>query len=232
MLGVKSINMFKRLTLVFIISITFTQLYAQYGWTDAVVHLKNGKTLKGEASIPMMSAGINLKKEQLKYRATRKGKKTKYAPEEIDSAIFTIVYKERVNGKRIQKTRVETYIPIFLNEKKTKQGFAEILVEGKLRLVGRTVMVQNAGTWQNTGAPGSAPTYVPGYMGSHNQVMLFREGRKAQVFNQVSLSKSFRKRAMEYFSDCPSLQAKLNNKEYKKEDLQAIVRYYNSNCAK
>ena len=30
--------------------------------------LKNGKTLVGEAKIPMMSAALNLKKEQLKYR--------------------------------------------------------------------------------------------------------------------------------------------------------------------
>lgn len=209
-----------------------TEVNAQYGWTKAVVHLKNGKVINGQASIPMMSAGINLKKESLKFRTNKKAKKIKYEPKEIDSAVFTVKYKEKVDGKRIEKTRVETYIPIFLNEKKTKLGFAEILVEGKLRLVGRTVMVQNAGSWQHTGAPGSAPTFVPGYMGSHNQVMLFREGRKAEVFNQVSLSKSFRKRAMEYFSDCPSLRAKLDNKEFKKEDLQAIVKYYNSNCAK
>jgi len=32
--------------------------------------------------------------------------------------------------------------------------------------------------------------------------------------------------------DWPSLIAKLDNKEFKKEDLQAIVKYYNSNCAK
>lgn len=209
-----------------------SHINAQYGWTKAIVYLKNGKVLKGQASIPMMSAGINLKKERLKFRTSKKSKKIKYDPKEIDSAVFTIDYKEKNDGQRVNKARIETYIPVFLNEKKTKQGFAEILVDGELRLVGRTIMVQSGGTWQNTGAPGSAPTYLPGYMGSHNQVMLFREGRKAQVFNQVSLSKSFRKRAINYFSDCPSLQVKLDKKEYKKEDLQAIVRYYNSNCAK
>lgn len=204
--------------------------FAQYGWTDAEVYLKNGKTLIGEAKIPMMSAALNLKKEQLKYKKDKKGKKSKYKPQEIDSIVFTIHYTERVNKKKVEKTRVETYIPVFLNKKKTKQGFVEVLVEGKLRLVGRTVMVQSGGMWVPGPGVNAAPVYQPGFMGSHNQVMFLREGEKPVVFNQANILKSFRKRAMEYFEDCPSLRSKLDNKEFKMKDLQEIVRYYNSNC--
>ena len=206
--------------------------FAQYGWTEAEVHLKNGKVLKGEAKIPMMSAALNLKKEILRYRTGKKEKKEKYKPEEVDSVIFTIEYTERVDRKKVEKIRVETYLPIFLNKKKTKLGFVEILVEGKLRLVGRTVMVNQGGYW----APGvgassnSAPVYHPGFMGSHNQVMFLREGEKPEIFNNFNLFKSFKKRAMEYFKDCPLLRSKLDNKEFVSEDLQDIVRFYNSNC--
>lgn len=117
-----------------------------------------------------------------------------------------------------------------MNEKKTKLGFVEILVEGKLRLVGRTVMVQSGGMWVPGPGVNSAPVYQPGFMGSHNQVMFLREGEEPVIFNQANTLKSFRERAMEYFEDCPSLRTKLDNKEFKMEDLQEIVRYYNSTC--
>jgi hypothetical protein len=67
-------------------------------------------------------------------------------------------------------------------------------------------------------------------MGSHNQVMFLKEGEKPKVFNQVSLTKSFKNRAIDYFEDCPALQLKLENKEFVKEDLQDIVKFYNANC--
>ena len=55
-------------------------------------------------------------------------------------------------------------------------GFVEVLVEGKLRLVGRTVSVNSGGGWTHTGVPNSAPVYHPGFMGSHNQVMFLTSG--------------------------------------------------------
>ena len=127
----------KKITfLIFIICLTFNSASAQYGWTEAEIHLNNGTVLKGQGKIPMMAAALNLKKELLRYRASKKAKKSKYKPEQIDRIIFTINYTERVNRNKIKKTRVETYIPVFLNKKKTKMGFVEVLVEGDLRLVG------------------------------------------------------------------------------------------------
>ena len=206
-------------------------VFAQYGWTKAEVTLKNGTVLEGEASLAMMSNGINLGKEKLKFRKSRKAKKSKYLPKEIDQIVFTVTYKEKVGRKKVEKTRIEKYIPVFLNKKQSKLGFVELMVEGNLRLVGRTVAVQSGGGWNGAmGAAGAAPVYIPGYMGSHNQVMFLKEGQKPKIFNQVSLTKSFRKRAMDYFEDCPTLKNKIENKEFVKEDLQEIVKFYNSSC--
>jgi ribosome-associated translation inhibitor RaiA len=204
--------------------------FAQYAWTDVELHLKNGKILKGEGKLTMMSAGINLTKEKLKFRSKNKKNKSKHTTEEVDYAIFTITYKTRVNGERIQKTRTEKYIPVYLNKKQTKLGFVELMVEGNLRLVGRTVMVSSGGTWVNNGAPGNAPIFQPGYMGSHNQVMFLKKGKMPEVFNNSNIFKSFKKRAMKYFKDCPALVAKLENKEFVKDELQDIVRFYNTSC--
>jgi len=40
----------------------------------------------------------------------------------------------------------------------------------------------------------------------------------------------FRKDMMEYFSDCPELSQKIEMKELRKKDLEAIIRFYCLNC--
>lgn len=223
----------KKTIYILIILIFPLQLSAQYGWTKADVHLKNGTVLNGEASLTMMSKTINLKKEKVKFRTTKKGKKSKYTPDKVDYIIFTIEYKEKENGKKVTKIKKAKYIPIYLNEKQTKLGFVELIVDGKLRLVGRTILIQSAGNTifpDHPSVPNSAVVSSPIYFLDHNEIMLLKEGKRPKVFNQISLTKSFKNRASDYFKDCPSLQAKIKNKELKKEDLEEIVNYYNSSC--
>ncbi len=40
----------------------------------------------------------------------------------------------------------------------------------------------------------------------------------------------FRKDMVEYFSDCKELAEKIENKEYKDDDIEEIVKFYNSKC--
>ncbi len=223
--------MMKKYLLIFLVLFSANMVIAQYGWTEVELHLKNGKVLNGEAKLTMMSAGINMGKEKLKFRDKNKKNKSKHLPEEVDFAVFTINYKEKIDGEKFERTRIEKYIPVYINQRQTRMGFVELMVDGKLKLVGRTVSVQTGGGFMPaTGAPNSAPIYQPGFMGIHNQVMILREGEKPEVFNQVSLLKSFKNRAMDYFEDCPVLKTKLENKDFVKEDLQDIVKFYNSNC--
>ena len=51
----------KKTVILILLIFCFNFSFSQYGWTDAEVHLKNGKVLNGEAKIPMMSSGVNLK---------------------------------------------------------------------------------------------------------------------------------------------------------------------------
>ncbi|HTO16638.1 MAG TPA: hypothetical protein VLZ83_12765 [Edaphocola sp.] len=41
---------------------------------------------------------------------------------------------------------------------------------------------------------------------------------------------TFKKDMIEYFSDCPALVEKIENKDFHKKDLEFIVTFYNSNC--
>lgn len=67
--------------LFFIVLFIATMGYSQYTWTDAVVTLKNGTVLTGEAQIPMQNKGIGSLvkfKERVKFRKEKGGKKTKH----------------------------------------------------------------------------------------------------------------------------------------------------------
>lgn len=41
---------------------------------------------------------------------------------------------------------------------------------------------------------------------------------------------SFRKDMVEYLSDCPTVADKINDKDFKRRDLEVIVMFYNKNC--
>ncbi len=41
---------------------------------------------------------------------------------------------------------------------------------------------------------------------------------------------TFRKDMIKYFNDCPELSKKIENKEFRKSDLESIVRFYNVSC--
>ena len=102
-----------------------------------------------------------------------------------------------------------------------------------MRLVGRTVLVQSGGNIMfpvHSSVPNSTAVVSPIYFLDHNEIMFLKEDEKPEVFNQVSLTKSFKNRASTYFKDCPSLQTRIENKELKKEDLEEIVNFYNSSC--
>ncbi len=225
----------KKILLIFTLLLFTNISFAQYSWTKAEVTLKNGTVLVGEAFISMTSAGINIgSKEKLRFRKNKKakGKNSKYLPAEVEQVIFTVTYKEKVGKKKVEKTRKEKYAPIYLNKKQTKLGFAELIVDGSMKLVGRTVSVNSGGGTWSAGTPYSAPvyTYDFGFLSNHNQVMFLKDGMKPEVFNQVSLLKSFKNRAKNFFEDCPALVGKIENKIFKKEDLIAIAEFYNSNC--
>lgn len=45
-------------------------------------------------------------------------------------------------------------------------------------------------------------------------------------------SLSFRKDMRDYFSDCPDLTEKIDSKDFRRADMEAIVIYYNAHCAR
>jgi hypothetical protein len=220
-------------SILFIVSFLFSSfVYSQYSWTPAVVTLKNGSVLSGEAKIPQVGAAFNFGgTEKVKFRTERKSKKQKYKIQEVDNILFTVTFKERVDGERIEKTEVETYVPVLIRKRKRKDhlGFMQEVVVGGVSLYGRTVTQNNGGWVAGSAGNLAVPIYI-GNWSQHNQLWVCREGKEAELINHVSLFKGFKKRASEYFKDCPSLITKLEGRDLKKSDLKEIVEFYNANC--
>lgn len=209
--------------------------YGQYVWTPAQVYLKNGKVLKGEARLIAHDPGnLAPKKERVSYRKSKKTKKQKLDARKIDYIIFTVSYKKKVARRKITKTVKEKYIPMYLKKKKKHLRFVQLIIDGKVQLLGRSISGgyygPGVGSVNAGGVIVANPTSTGFYYGNHNQLLLARSESIPEVFNHKSLKKSFKKRAMAFFSDCKSLVSKIEAKSYKREDLIAIVEHYNKNC--
>ncbi len=209
----------KSLPLLILFFLTFSAEAQYRDWTDAEVYLSDSTQLKGKARLTMLESKnpnnlvLSLfTDEYLRYINVeiKQRKSTKFTPVEVDSVIFHLDYKE----KRKRVKRKATYIPIIKkkNENKVKLGFAELVIDGNLKLVRRGVTNTSLGS-------------------VFEESLLIKDDEEAVIFNYIEL-KSFKKRATEYFSDCPDLITKFENNEFKREDLVQIVNYYNDNCAK
>lgn len=54
--------------------------------------------------------------------------------------------------------------------------------------------------------------------------------RQTEIFNAFNEDKNFNDYMSFYFSDCPALSNKIESKEFNKEQINEIVKYYNSQC--
>jgi len=67
----------------------------------------------------------------------------------------------------------------------------------------------------------------PGQYGGPSKAYLLQKGDSLLKWPKNVF---FRKDMVEYFSDCKELAEKIENKEYKDDDIEEIVKFYNSKC--
>ncbi|MFZ5940206.1 MAG: hypothetical protein ACOYXB_06495 [Bacteroidota bacterium] len=99
--------------------------------------------------------------------------------------------------------------------------FLKLEMDGKLKLFSYYYTQHSGGTYNSfTGMS------TGGYSYSVEKYILQKEN--GELMRPVGLS--FKKDMIDYFSDCPSLVEKIESKEFRKNDLESMVRYYNLNC--
>lgn len=101
--------------------------------------------------------------------------------------------------------------------------FLKLEIDGELKMFSY-YYTQNSPGMYNT----STGMASPGYAYSVERYILQKENEELKRLKGLS----FRKDMMEYFIDCPALSRKIEDRVLKKSDLEAIVRFYNSNCGR
>lgn len=207
------INMKKLLLfLCFFISI---HAIAQHSWTAGTVYLKNGTVKEGLLRITRVSKDFIAfnGKQRVKFKATKEAKKEKFDHTQVEKVVFDNADAETVEY---------VYIPV----SETKHELFTKIVNGKADLYARVVSFT-----ANDCFPGTINRTWAMFNGDDSEEFyVWREGEKiASPLITLRISRSFRKRAMEYFADCPELVEKLEDRSYRDENIKDVVKTYN-NC--
>lgn len=198
--------------------------FGQYGWTKCDILLKNGTKLSGEAWIPQAQSAMTIAKwkEKVKFRKAKKQKKQKYAANEVEYIIFHTEDEGDVK-----------FVPVKLKARNKNAVFMQELAVGDhAKLYARMVSLNRTTPMYGPSAGPGSPMMITHYQytfGSLNEFWVDKIGEKkmSNIVNGKIRFKSYKKRLLEVFGDCPSLVSSIEGKEYMREDLPALVDAYN-----
>lgn len=197
---------------------TVALTYGQYSWTDGELVLKNGTTLKGQIKLPMISKNLIAfnGKEKVNYRKNKKSKKIKYDESQVEKVIVRNPDNEVAYFEYIQTS-------------KRKKGLFKIISSGKATLYARSVSMTSSTPIYMAGPTGGVWNHWVYSFSDFNEFYVLRKNEQiASPLITARISSSFKKRAMEYFEDCPELVSKLDKKTYVKENIKEVVEEYNA----
>ncbi|MBJ2174550.1 hypothetical protein JBL43_09895 [Aureibaculum sp. A20] len=153
-------------------------------------------------------------KNEIKFREENGGKKEIYNSDGIKCIeIFNIYEKPR--KKTYCYKKINENNPILLRQ----------VINGKLSLyvLDTTTHGSMAGPNGSVFMTGNSSSSY--YVCKGDDEIVTHLGDRGNLF-----SKNFIKAASEYFKDCPELVKKIEDKAYKKRDIEEVVNFYNKDC--
>ena len=179
----------------------------------AVLYLKDSTKLEGFAK-------INRYDDEIKFRPDKNSKGVVYKADDIEKNLIE------------EKNEDVEYRYKSINEDKSRPYLLVLRIEGELSLYEyyKSVPgVDNKSMHQKNSAIGNTKTYsIPYYFVTKNndeQAIFLGSGGGKSGQNQ------FMKRIRRSVSDCPELDKKIKQKEFRRKDIIKIVSYYNENCS-
>lgn len=206
------INGFEKIEKMKNIIVAFFLLFFSFGFSQnksCTIFLKDKTILKGYGKI---------NDDQVKYRLDKKA----------ESKLIESIDIEKISIESGNEYKTYYYFKII--EKDTYK-WMESVVKGNVSLF-------------NVNSSGYASVPMMNSSGGFNGVggsrfnvdnyYLKKEGQDyvTKITSVGSFSKNFKNAASEYFKDCIELVEKIQSKYYKREDIEDVVRFYNSKCAK
>jgi len=176
--------------------------YGQQYWSKGELYLKNGTILKGFVKLPIVSksdAVSLIKKGKIKFKLGHKKKVNRYSEPQLEKIIL-------ISPDEIRKS-----FNFILISKKEKALF-EVILKGEVSLYRRNVRYAS----KMSGG------------GYFDEFFVLKKRKKIAIpLITVGRVGAFRKRALNFFSDCSHVVDKLLNNTYKKEDVKDVVKRYN-----
>jgi hypothetical protein len=176
----------------------------------------NGEVRNVTLNIPTSFLG-GLNYQRLQYRIVYyddSGKKIVVRPHEADEISF------EYQGEEIRMVSVSNSVDGGNLFNSSPRIFLRLLIDGPLQLLEYHYQQSGAPIMGPNGMMGASPTY-----GGERYVL--RKGNGEPKFPRTL---SFRKDMTEYLGDCPDLVALLQQKEFRRNDLEEIVIFYNGKC--
>jgi len=203
---------FKKIVVTSLFLFVTCSFFAQNGWIAGEIFLKDGASYKGLLKISKVSKDLIAigGDKVVRFKPAKKGKKKKYRQPEIDHIIL--------NEKGGFYNGFYEYVKV----SEERRELFRAVITGKAILYQRNVNM----TSSSGGANGMMMT--SSYEVSEYYVL--REGETlAMPLITARISKSFKHRASNFFSDCPVLVSKIQDRTYRKKDIEKVVQDYN-NC--
>jgi hypothetical protein len=183
--------------------------YAQQNRAELI--FKDGTVLNG------LAEPIN--DNNIKFRKERKAKRQYFNFSEVDTLKVYYDFKPKV------------YVLVDIEGKKFPKVL-ELAHAGK-NVAYYRVISQSYSPGMAFGAVGGAAMMATGttYINiTHSYARKTNQEKAIHLGSSSWISKNFKTAASNYFSDCPKLVEKIQNKELKKKHIQEIIMFYNTEC--
>lgn len=193
------------------ILLIFCLLFLSFGFSQnkkCTIYFKDNTTLVGLGKI---------KSDELKFRVDKNSES-----EFIDANLIDKVYIE--SGDENVTYQYNKII------EKDNYEWMKLEIKGTINLY--TIIRSGYAVGPPTMGMGGGMMNTGGYSYSVSNYYINREGENGvtKITSIGGFSKNFKKAASEYFKDCPKLVELIQTKYYKKNEIEDIVRYYNTNC--
>lgn len=175
--------------------------------TKAVLIFKDRTQLEGLAKLNPW--------DNIKFRKEKGDKRERYTFEEVDTL------------KLFEDTEPTIYVRVKIEDKDNPKVL-ELANQGKNVVCYRDVV---RGNMMMTPMPNGG-MMTTGFWGTMTYSYLRKTEEKEATYLASSawVALNFRKKASEFFADCPALVSKIQNRELKRADLEEIIDYYNTQC--
>jgi len=213
----------KRTLLIFVIGLAFTFKLEAKKVEGLIFFEKDTVKVTFEIPVSFFSEEVDYQKLQykVKYYGTD-GKKIVLKPEQAKEIQFKDGYQEI---RMLSRENTLGGGNIFFG---SSNIFLKLEMDGSIKMFKYFYTQTSPGMTVGGGGMAGGTIMVGG--GSYNVEKFVLQKGNSELKRPRGLF--FRKDMIEYFSDCPELAKKIENKDYTSDDLDAIVRYYNSQCGK